>query len=291
MGFQYCFSLCSLWSLCLIFLSNLRHFTDYRFDAIALPVFMLCATLAMLYDRANRRLGRDQAGNASLKTKRVSILFGRLLYGLLAGLLLGIAALAIFLIYDRRREPKPVNTGPFAVEGAAAFDGILAIDPPVDLPPFVLTDSKGRSVRLADLRGGHTLLTFGFTHCPDICPLTLNDFARIRRLLGDLTEHITFVFVSVDGKRDTPEALRQYFEFRQLHDISALTGDEASVRALGQPFGLAFEISDEGRSGGYLINHTTGAFLLDPAGRWIKRYQFGVPPDTIAAELRTLLKR
>lgn len=231
----------------------------------------------------------DKSGNASLKTKRVSILFGRLLYGLLAGLLLGIAALAIFLLYDRMREPESVNTGPFEVEGAAAFDGILALDPPVDIPPFELTDSKGRSVRLADFRGRHTLLTFGFTHCPDICPLTLNDFGRIQRALGDLADRLSFVFVSVDGKRDTPAALRQYFEFRQLDDISALTGDEASVRALGEPFGLAFEISDEDRSDGYLINHTTGSFLLDQAGRWIKRYQFGVPPDAIAADLRTLL--
>jgi len=226
-----------------------------------------------------------------LKTKRNSYLLGRLLYGLLAGLLLGIAALAIFLIYDRAREPESVNTGPFEVEGASVFDGILAIDPPVDIPAFELTDSMGRSVRLADFRGGHTLLTFGFTHCPDICPLTLNDFARIRRLLGDLAENITFVFISVDGKRDTPAALRQYFEFRQLNDISALTGDEASVQALGEPFGLSFEINDEDRSDGYMINHSTGSYLLDQAGRWIKRYQFGVPPDAIAADLRSLLAR
>ncbi len=230
-----------------------------------------------------------QLGNASLKTKRVSILFGRLLFGLLAGLLLGIAALAIFLIYDRMREPETVSTGPFEIEGAAVFDGILAIDPPVDIPPFELTDSKGRPVRLADFRGRHTLLTFGFTHCPDICPLTLNDFGRIQQALGDLADSMSFVFVSVDGKRDTPAALRQYFEFRQLDDISALTGDEASVRALGEPFGLAFEISDEDRSDGYLINHTTGSFLLDQAGRWIKRYQFGVPPDAISDDLRALL--
>lgn len=224
-----------------------------------------------------------------MKTKRDSHLFGRLLYSLLAGLLLGIAALAIFLIHDRMREKESVSTGPFRVDGSSAVDGVLAIDPPVDIPAFELTESNGNSVRLTDFRGRHTLLTFGFTHCPDICPLTLNDFARIRRLLGDSAVKITFVFISVDGKRDTPAALRQYFEFRQLNDIRALTGDEASVLALGEPFGLSFEINDEGRADSYLINHTTGSFLLDQAGRWIKRYQFGVPPDTIAADLRTLL--
>ena len=96
--------------------------------------------------------------------------------------------------------------------------------------------------------------------------------------MGEFADSIDFVFISVDGKRDTPAALRQYFEFRQLNDIHALTGDEASVLAMGEPFGLSVELNDEGASEGYLINHTSGAFLLDQAGRWIKRYQFGVPP-------------
>ena len=224
-----------------------------------------------------------------MKTKRNSTLIDRLLYSLLAGLLLGIAALSVFLLYDRTRKPDAEISGPFDVAGSATADGLLAIDPPVDLPDFALTDSAGNPVALADFRGRHALLTFGFTHCPDICPLTLNDFERIRRLLGDSAENIAFVFISVDGKRDTPAALRQYFEFRQLDGIQALTGDEAAVLALGEPFGLSFEINDEDSSGGYLINHTSGSFLLDRAGRWIKRYQFGVAPESIAADLRTLL--
>lgn len=232
---------------------------------------------------------RGQLSNPGMKTKRKSNLFARLLFGVLAGLLLGIATLAIFLIHDLMRETESASTGPFEVEGAAAFDGILAIDPPVAIPAFELTDSMGNSVRLADFGGRHALLTFGFTHCPDICPLTLNDFERVRQLLGGLADKVTFVFISVDGTRDTPAVLRQYFEFRHLNDIKALTGDEATVQALGAPFGLSFEISDENKTGGYLINHTTGSFLLDQAGRWIKRYQFGVPPHTIAADLRTLL--
>ncbi|MYD08471.1 MAG: SCO family protein [Chloroflexi bacterium] len=224
-----------------------------------------------------------------MKTKRVSFLLGILLYGLLAGMLLGIAALALFLIQDRMRASESVPAGPFEVVGSATFDGVLAIDPPVDMPEFTLSDSMGDSVRLADFRGRHALLTFGFTHCPDICPLTLNDFERIRRLLGDSADSIAFVFISVDGARDTPAALRQYFEFRQLDHIKALTGDEDSVRTMGEPLGLSFEINEEDSAGGYMINHTSGAFLLDQAGRWIKRYQFGVPPETVAADLRELL--
>ena len=239
--------------------------------------------------RAERRTLTDQFGYPQLKTKRDSHLLGRILYSMLAGLLLGIAALAIFLVQPRRQNPETTNTRPFKVEGSPVVDGVLAINPPVDIPPFALTNSRGQRVRLNDFRDRYVLLTFGFTHCPDICPLTLNDFGRIQQLLGDFVVSIDFAFISVDGKRDTPSALRQYFEFRQLNDIHALTGDEASVLAMGEPFGLSVELNDEGASEGYLINHTSGAFLLDQAGRWIKRYQFGVPPESIAADLITLL--
>ena len=224
-----------------------------------------------------------------LKTKRKAYLLSRLLFGLLAGLLLGIAALSAFLLYDHMREPEPVNTGPFDVYGAAIRDGALSIDPPLAVPAFWLTDSSGQSVGLSDFRGRYALLTFGFTHCPDICPLTLNDFERIQRQLGDRAGDIAFAFISVDGRRDTPAALRDYFDFRKLRDIVALTGDEAVVRSMGETFGLAFEVAAEHGPNSYLINHTTGSFLLDEAGRWVKRYQFGVPPETIAADLRTLL--
>lgn len=243
----------------------------------------------MLYQDTHPRCDVAESGNPGLKTKRNSLLVDRLLYGIFAGLLLGIAALMIFLIHDRMRQPETDNSAPFKVEGSAAANGVIAIEPPIDIPAIELIDSKGSSVGLAQFRGRHVLLTFGFTHCPDICPLTLNDFERTQGLLGDLRASVAFVFVSVDGSRDTPAALRQYFEFRKFDDIHALTGDEDSVLALGQPLGLSFEISDESQSDAYLINHTTGSFLLDQAGRWIKRYQFGVPPEAMAADLRTLL--
>ena len=168
-------------------------------------------------------------------------------------------------------------------------DGIIAIAPPVEVADFTLVNAAGARTSLRDLHGRHVLLTFGFTHCPDVCPLTLNDFKRIRTLLGDIADQAHFVFISVDGKRDTAEALREYFSFRELDDIIALTGDEAYVRALGAPFGLAFKVSDEPAPGGYLVNHTAGSFLLDSAGRWIKRYQFGLPAAAIASDLRATL--
>ncbi len=213
-----------------------------------------------------------------------------LLYSLVAGLLIGISALALYLLIDQLRIPDSGFSGSFQDTAVEDYDGVIDIDPPLDIPQFTLTNSENTPSSLSDFRGQFVLLTFGFTHCPDICPLTLNDFQRIRSQLGAKADILRSVFISVDGKRDTPETLREYFDFRQLNDIIALTGDEEHVRALGAPFGLAFEISDRNATGGYQVNHTAGSFLLDRQGRWIRRYQFGVPPGRIASDLITLLE-
>ena len=224
-----------------------------------------------------------------MKSKRNSTACLRLLYGTIAGLLIGISALAIYLVQDRLREAKAVDTGHFSVEGEARFDGAIRIEPPIGVPDFTLTKQDGKKTSLRDLRGQFVLLTFGFTNCPDICPLTLSDFQGIEELLGESAERLAFVFVSVDGSRDSPSVLRSYFEFRGLDGIIALTGDEADVRDIGAPFGLAFEVIGEAATGIYSVNHTAGSFLLDPRGRWIMRFQFGLPADRVAAEIRKLM--
>ena len=224
-----------------------------------------------------------------MKSKRNSVPAMRLLYGMIAGLLLGISALAIYIIQDHFREPEPVDTGHFNVEGEAQFDGVIRIEPPIVVPNFALTNQDGYQTSLRDLNGRHALLTFGFTNCPDICPLTLSDFQQISELLGDQADQVEFVFISVDGSRDSPAVLREYLRFRELAGITALTGSEEKLREIGAPFGLSFEISGDTSTGAYSVNHTVGSFLIDSKGRWIMRFQFGVPADQIAAELVKLL--
>ncbi len=221
-----------------------------------------------------------------MKLKRGDTAVTMLLYSIIAGLLIGIAALALFLFQGNLAQPAAEVSAPFVVDGAE-FDGILNIEPPLALADFTLVNQDGAEMSLRALRGHYTLLTFGFTHCPDICPLTLHDFQQIRRILG--VDGVQFVFISVDGARDTPAALKQYLGVRQFDDITALTGDEAAVRQLGDPLGVNFEISDEPAPGAYLINHTAGAFLLDQEGRWVARFQFGVPPSSIADFIRERL--
>lgn len=213
-----------------------------------------------------------------------------LLYSLIAGLIIGIAALALTL-FQIRLGGQAASENPQVAQGADdAFDGTIKIDPPIALPATRLTNTNNERMSVADLQGKPALITFGFTHCPDICPMTLSDFQRIQSLLDRRADDVHFVFISVDGQRDTPATLRNYFSFRQLGGILPLTGNEDELRAFGATFGLRFKVNERDASGGYSVNHTAGSFLLDKNGRWIMRYQFGVPPTTIAADLRLLLQ-
>ena len=216
------------------------------------------------------------------KRKKAQAIY--LLYGAIAGLLIGISALTLVLIQDQLRQTESYDTGHFQVESENEFDGVIRIEPPIALPDFTLTDQNGNPAALSDLRGRFVLLTFGFTNCPDICPLTLGDFQLVEDMLGDRADKLAFVFISVDGSRDTPAALRSYLAYRKLDNIMGLTGAEGDVRDIGEPFGLSFERSDESLTGSYTVNHTVGSYLLDRRGRWILRFQFGVPPERIAAE-------
>ena len=213
----------------------------------------------------------------------------RILYGVLALLVLGIPVLVALIAIDRLSLAGVDQTSATSLNPQDDFDGSIAINPPRQLPDFTLQNQHGDAVSLSDLSGRFVLLTFGYTNCPDVCPLTLNEFRRIRQSLGELSEQVAFVFISVDSARDSPQVIRDYFALRQLDGIIGLTGDEPSVRALGVDYGLSFDIVEGKSRSAYLVNHTAGSFLLDPQGRWITRYQFGVVPSMIVSDLMTLL--
>lgn len=213
----------------------------------------------------------------------------RILLGGISVLLLGIAALAMAIAYGRMNPGANSQADSSHRGDGLEFDGSIIIDPPLAMPDFTLRDQFNKSVSLSDLRGNYVLITFGYTNCPDICPLTLGEFRSVRNSLGSSSEEVAFLFISVDGERDSPEALRNYFALRELDGIIGLSGGEDAVRALGIDYGLSFEMTKPDKRGGYLVNHTAGSFLLDRNGRWIRRYQFGLPPSRIVADLRGLL--
>ena len=131
-----------------------------------------------------------------------------------------------------------------------------------------LRDTEGKVHRIEEFRGRVTLLFFGFTHCPDICPTTLATLKRAVAGLGDFkpfAEHGQVLFVSLDPERDTPEKLAAYVAYFDPRFLAA-TGSEAALDALSGPLGV-IRAKVPGADGEYTLDHTGSIFLVDPALR------------------------
>lgn len=165
-------------------------------------------------------------------------------------------------------------------------DGITELAA-LPISDFSLLDQTGAERHLDDLEGGLVLMTFGYTHCPDVCPVTLARFRQVKDLLPtDLELPVQFVFVSVDGTRDTPERLEQYLGNFAPSFIGLTTSDEAVAREVIHQFNGEFRIKNaEGLRENYSVDHTASAFLLDQDGDWIRTFEYNTNPAIIAQEI------
>lgn len=154
---------------------------------------------------------------------------------------------------------------------------------------FTLTDQNGKAFNLKDIRGKVALLFFGYTNCPDVCPITLAKFGAAYKKLGNSADEIKTIFISVDPQRDKPEKLKQYLQYFPYGPIG-LTGKPEELNKVTGLFKILYVKRLTGTSSGYLFDHSTATFLIDKEGR--VRHLFGQNdrPETIANVIRVLLK-
>jgi protein SCO1/2 len=153
--------------------------------------------------------------------------------------------------------------------------------------PFRLTDQNGRTVTEQDLNGHPSLVFFGFTHCPDVCPTTLFDMSEVMRALGADADRTHGVFITVDPERDTQPVLKDYLSSFDPH-LSGLTGDLASITAVAKEYRVYFKkvpLDD----GSYTMDHTAIVYLMDKEGRFVSPFSLKRTPEAAAADLRRYL--
>lgn len=153
---------------------------------------------------------------------------------------------------------------------------------------FRLTDHNGQTRTLADFRGKVVAVFFGYTHCPDVCPTTLSDFAAALRQLGPLAERVQVIFVTVDPARDTPDLLRQFVPAFHPSFLGMYT-DAASLGRLASEFKVVYQKSSVKAADDYLIDHSAGTYVYDQKGNLRLLMPYGSSPDAIASDLKTLL--
>ena len=152
--------------------------------------------------------------------------------------------------------------------------------------PFTLVDGKGNSVTDANLKGGYHLVFFGFTHCPDICPLTLQVMTDAIEQAGPAGERVTPVFISVDPERDTVDAVDSYVGAFHPRFVG-LTGTAEQVTAATKAFRVFSRktptLDAEGKdTGDYTVEHSGLIFLLDANGQYKTHFSTGATAKEIA---------
>ena len=160
---------------------------------------------------------------------------------------------------------------------------------PRPLPEFVLATSAGARFGRRELLGHWTLLTFGFSNCPDACPTTLTELALARRELAGLPAPRVpaVVFVSVDPARDTPERLAGYLpQFDRA--FTAVTGAPAALAPLQQACGVV-AILGRAESGSYAVEHSSAVFLVDPEARLAAVFPAPQSAQVLSADYRAIV--
>lgn len=169
------------------------------------------------------------------------------------------------------------------------FNGMV-LSPPQPLPALELDRADGGRWSIGDSGEDYALFFFGYTHCPDVCPMTLSRASQIRDALGTEPNRVAFYFVTVDPERDTPERLANY---TQAFDpaIVGLTGSHDELSAAHEAFGVQAQKQEIAGATSYAVDHTATSYLVDGEGRIKLMYTHDAPTTEIVEDLKRLIQQ
>jgi len=154
---------------------------------------------------------------------------------------------------------------------------------------FQMVDDKGVPVSQEDILGRPTVMFFGFTYCPDVCPTTLANLSDMMEKLGADADRMNFVFVSVDPERDTPRKMHDYLSYFD-HRIRGFTGTPEQLAVMAKEYGVYYKkVPLDG--GSYTMDHTASVYLMDARGGFVGTISFDESQDVALGKLRHLVNR
>jgi len=152
---------------------------------------------------------------------------------------------------------------------------------------FTLTDQDGKTFTNAQLKGKLSLIYFGFTFCPDICPTSLQKITKVINTLDKYGIDVTPVFITIDPKRDTSSSLKKYLgHFHQK--FIGLTGNADDIKSVADKFKVYYALAPGSGSGAndYLLDHTSLVYIMDKNGRYMTHFHIDSKPEEMIEYLR-----
>jgi len=183
-----------------------------------------------------------------------------------------------FLVLLAACSPKPEFKN-IDITGSTAFG-----------KDFSLVDPDGNVRTLADFKGKVVVMFFGYTQCPDICPTTLTEMQQVMTLLGPKSDKVQVVFVTVDPERDTAAILKQYVPSFDSRFLGLRPADEAPLEKVTKDFKIYYKKVPGTSPGSYTMDHSAGSYAFDPEGRLRLYIKHAQGPETLAHDLKELLK-
>ncbi|WFU17430.1 SCO family protein [Bradyrhizobium sp. CB3481] len=153
--------------------------------------------------------------------------------------------------------------------------------------PFQLVDQAGQTVSEQNLKGKPTLIFFGFTHCPDVCPTSLFEISEVLKAMGSDADKVNAWFVSVDPERDTAAAMKDYLSSFDPH-LKGLTGDPADVAKVLSAYRV-YARKVPLKDGDYTMDHTALIYLMDRDGHFVAPFNLKRTPEEAAKDLKRYL--
>jgi protein SCO1/2 len=169
-----------------------------------------------------------------------------------------------------------------------ALGGLRGVTAPAAIGgPFQLTDQAGQTVTDQNLKGKPTLIFFGFTHCPDVCPTSLFEISEVLKAMGKDADRVNALFVSVDPERDTAAAMKDYLSSFDPH-LKGLTGNPESVAKVLSAYRV-YSKKVPLKDGDYTMDHTALIYLMDSDGRFVSPFNLKRTPAEAATDLKKYL--
>lgn len=164
----------------------------------------------------------------------------------------------------------------------------IPLNPMVTAPTAALTRGDGSRFAIGAQKGRASLVFFGYTHCPDICPTTLSHWTRVKKALGSDASKVNFVFVTIDPENDTPEVIARYMKNFDTTFVG-LTGAPAEIDSIAKAFGVSAFQDGTLESGHAAMAHPSRVYLVDPEGRIRFVYPPGLQPEEVAEDMKHVL--
>jgi protein SCO1/2 len=155
---------------------------------------------------------------------------------------------------------------------------------------FSLTGDDGKPVTGDTFKGDTSLVYFGYTHCPDVCPETMARLMQVLAALGPDAQHVRILFITVDPARDTPKALHDYVDAFDAQHVVGLTGSDRQIESMARKYRVAYQMEKRDPTGNYEVTHSSAVYVFDGEGHARLLATDRDSPDAVAADLRRIIE-